>query len=61
MIKHWGKVDTEMLIAAIVLLAVVFYFFELTASLMMSAVTFPISVIVLLGIMEYAAHELRRK
>ncbi|MFC6200983.1 hypothetical protein ACFP1L_03610 [Lactiplantibacillus nangangensis] len=61
MIKHWGIVDTEMLIAAIVLLAFVFYFFELTASLAVSAIAFPISLVVLMGIMEYAASELRRK
>ncbi|BDZ29817.1 hypothetical protein RA086_01395 [Lactiplantibacillus sp. WILCCON 0030] len=61
MIKHWGIVDTEMLIAAIVLLTFVFYFFELTASLAVSAITFPISLVVLMGIMEYAARELRRK
>jgi len=61
MIKHWAKADTAMLIAAMVLLAVIFYFFELTANLMISAIAFPISLIALMGIMEYAASELRRK
>ena len=61
MIKRWGKADTGMLIAAIILLAGVFYFFELTASLRTSVIAFPISLVALMGIMEYAAHELRKK
>ncbi|WP_137626906.1 hypothetical protein [Lactiplantibacillus pingfangensis] len=61
MLKHWGKVDTGMLIAAIVLLASVFYFFELTASLTVSVIAFPISLVLLMGVMEYTALELRRK
>lgn len=61
MIKHWGIVDTEMLIAAIIVLAFVFYFFELTASLTVSVIAFPISLVLLMGVMEYAALELRRK
>ena len=47
MIKHWGKAETGMLIAAVLLLMVIFTFFEITASLM--------------AIMEFAATELRRK
>ncbi|KRO10941.1 hypothetical protein IV64_GL002635 [Lactiplantibacillus xiangfangensis] len=50
-----------MLIAAVILLAVLFYFFELTASLTTSVIAFPISLVVLMGIMEYAAYELRKK
>lgn len=61
MIKRWGKADTGMLIAAITLLAGLFYFFELTASLRVSLIAFPISLVVLMGIMEYAAYELRKK
>ncbi|MFC6182521.1 hypothetical protein [Lactiplantibacillus daowaiensis] len=61
MIKHWAKVDTGMLIAAILVLAVIFYFFEITANLMVSVVAFPISLLLLMGVMEYAARELRRK
>ena len=61
MIKHWGKADTGMLIASVLLLMVIFTFFEITASLAVSAIAFPISLIVLMAIMEYAATELRRK
>jgi len=61
MIKHWGKTDTGMLVAAVVLLMMIFIFFGLTASLKISIVGFPISLIVLMAIMEYAAMELRRK
>ncbi len=61
MLKRWGKADTGMLIAAVILLAVLFYFFELTASLTTSVIAFPISLVVLMGIMEYAAYELRKK
>ncbi|MFD1420573.1 hypothetical protein [Lactiplantibacillus songbeiensis] len=61
MIKHWAKADTAMLIVAMLLLVVIFYFFELTANLMVSAIAFPISLIALMGVMEYAARELRRK
>lgn len=61
MLKRWGKVDTGMLLAAIILLMMIFYFFELTASLVVSAIAFPISLVILMGIMEYAAAELRRK
>ncbi len=61
MIKRWGKADTGMLIAAVILLAGLFYFFELTASLRVSAIAFPISLVALMGIMEYVAYELRKK
>ncbi|KON40266.1 hypothetical protein ADS73_05895 [Lactiplantibacillus plantarum] len=61
MIKHWGKAETGMLIAAALLLMVIFTFFEITASLTVSVIAFPISLIVLMAIMEYAATELRRK
>jgi len=61
MIKHWAKADTAMLIAAIMVLMVIFYFFELTTNLMVSAVAFPISLVALMAVMEYAARELRRK
>lgn len=61
MLKRWGKADTGMLVAAIVVLAGLFYFFELTASLTTSVIAFPISLVVLMGIMEYAAYELRKK
>ena len=61
MIKHWGKSDTGMLIAYVLLLMVIFTFFEITASLKVSAIAFPISLIVLMAIMEYAATEPRRK
>ncbi|WP_318767257.1 hypothetical protein [Lactiplantibacillus carotarum] len=61
MIKRWGKADTGMLIAAVILLAGLFYFFELKASLRVSAIAFPISLVALMGIMEYVAYELRKK
>ncbi|MCG0632102.1 hypothetical protein [Lactiplantibacillus plantarum] len=50
-----------MLIAAVLLLMVIFTFFEITASLTVSVIAFPISLIVLMAIMEFAATELRRK
>ncbi|AVK61745.1 hypothetical protein C5Z25_08115 [Lactobacillus sp. CBA3605] len=61
MIRHWGKVDTGLLITAIILVAAIGYFFELTASMTVSAIAFPSGLIILMGIMEYAVHELRRK
>ncbi|MFB9769619.1 hypothetical protein [Lactiplantibacillus modestisalitolerans] len=61
MIKRWGKADTGMLVAAGLILAGLFYFFELTANLQLSLIAFPVSLIALMGIMEYAASELRKK
>ncbi|WP_130844237.1 hypothetical protein [Lactiplantibacillus mudanjiangensis] len=61
MIKHWAKVDTGMLIVAVILLAGIFAFFGITADLMVSAIAFPISLGILMAVMEYAARELRRK
>ncbi|VDG21082.1 hypothetical protein MUDAN_BIHEEGNE_02714 [Lactiplantibacillus mudanjiangensis] len=50
-----------MLIVAVILLAGIFAFFGITADLMVSAIAFPISLGILMAVMEYAARELRRK